>query len=207
MNKLILCSYSVLFIVSSLKFTTSIDKQFKNKLWTIDHGFVNPKILSMTESRPRRWINSRNEVHVSISNWLLKTYPNDKLLTSPNFMTEWVMSNDSIIVTPISHEICRIHLGHVNDNKNSRVIMTICDGNFYIFFHYDNRSFTVNPIINGSHILKEMKLQSLRSERVNFLRKMKRDLHGMKNKLIYNLTGDTFDFNNDNEPIDVEKKI
>ncbi|KAK0097204.1 hypothetical protein PV326_002939 [Microctonus aethiopoides] len=206
MNKLILCSYSVLFIISSLTFTTSIDKQFKNKLRTIDHGFVNPKILSMTDSRPRRWINSRNEVHVSISNWLLKTHPNDKLLMSPNFMTEWVMSNDSIIVTPMSHEICRIHLGHVNDNKNSRVIMTICDGNFYVFFHYDNRSFTVNPITNGSHILKETKLQSLRSERVNFLRKIKRDLQGMKNKIIYNLTGDTFDFDNDNGPIDVQKK-
>lgn len=197
MNKLKLWLMILAIIIFTFVSAKLVDEN-QNNFQIINKSFQSPKILKQTEIRPRRWTDAKSVVHVSIENWILKTQLNNHLIVSSNFTISWIAHNESIIPTVASQENCQVLQGYIEDNENSLVIMTICGDNFYVFFQLDNRSFAVHPTNNGSHILKETKLEMINESPANQSRKIiKRDSIYYSMKKLYNLTGDTFNLDED----------
>lgn len=138
--------------------------------WTVVRGYVEPVVLSeggrstrsLEEDRGRRDVGT---MLVTIANWTTRTVKNDRLVASPNLEIQWVGSEHSARndLSELRHYgDCDVRQGHVVDDDESLVVLTICDDEFYVMLGVDDRVFYVRPAANGRHVLEEVKTLPVR---------------------------------------------
>lgn len=145
---------------------------------------VHPRVIPRAElSRDRRSASS-NLQFVSLSEWILKTAPNDHLVFSPKFKIEGSRSYDSI-------DACETRQGLIHNREtDSRVLLTRCKDDFFGLVSVDNRTYLVEPLLTSNSSTHEHLLYEAEFSRTR--RQASSTLYEASSRRFYNLTGDTF---------------
>lgn len=167
---------------------------------------VHPRIITWAEllSRDRRSTKIMNEIEkepnlqfVSLDEWILKTELNSQLVFSQDFKTEWRGKTRSSKQIDLLKS-CESREGVINgwEKGSSRVILTRCQDDYYGLVHLLNRTFLLEPLLAGKHLLYEAGL--VRSRRQTSSSSMFYEA----GRRFYNMTGDTFNEENyDDNPL------
>lgn len=144
---------SLLVSVYILQTTSAWDpEQFLKSLQKYE--IVYPKVLF----RSKRSISENGQnynVRVLIKNWKLETKTNSRLTLSPNFAIQYINSDSELEKEHEDLQIpdCEILHGYVSGFKDSRVVLTICDNNFYGMIRIMGKTYVYQSLEDGRHVL------------------------------------------------------
>lgn len=176
-----------------------------------EYEIVYPRVISNENGRGRRSTRESLEpMLLEISNWTLRTVVNDRFLFSSNFTVDWVKRGKRRLE---DHEKARCDLrrGSLEGDESSFVVVTICEEDVYAMMLTNQRSFFVQPLTNGEHVMFQSKQARWSSTRENLgddvivaekSRKERKDKKSKRRRreslnhdvqTFYNLSGDIFD--------------
>lgn len=146
---------------------------------------VHPRVIPRAElSRDRRSA-APNLQFVSLSEWILKTAPNEHLVFSPKFRIE----GSTGTYEPI--DSCETRQGLIHNREaDSRVLLTRCKDDFFGLVSLDNRTYLVEPLLASNSSSHEHLLYEAEFSRTR--RQASPTLYEASSRRFYNLTGDTF---------------
>lgn len=133
-----------------------------------EYEIVYPRVISNENGRGRRSTRESLEpMLLEISNWTLRTVVNDRFLFSSNFTVDWVKRGKRRLE---DHEKARCDLrrGSLEGDESSFVVVTICEEDVYAMMLTGQRSFFVQPLTNGEHVMFQSKQARWWSTRENF---------------------------------------
>ncbi|XP_076636472.1 A disintegrin and metalloproteinase with thrombospondin motifs 14 isoform X1 [Colletes latitarsis] len=131
-----------------------------------EYEIVYPRIIPKGNERNRRSIvqeengDLEEPVFIEISNWTLKTIANNRLTVSSNFTVDWVHSTEARSTGHQSKLGCNLRRGSLEGGKRSLVIATLCNQEMYVLVLTDRKSFFVQPLTNGQHVMYESRYAS-----------------------------------------------
>lgn len=132
-----------------------------------EYEIVYPRMISNENGRGRRSTRESLEpMLLEISNWTLRTVVNDRFLFSSNFTVDWVKRGKRRLE---DHEKARCDLrrGSLEGDESSFVVVTICEEDVYAMMLTNQRSFFVQPLTNGEHVMFQSKQARWWSTREN----------------------------------------
>lgn len=140
-----------------------------------EYEIVHPRVISSEHGRSRRSTSERDNANehleepllIEISNWTLKTVTNNRLMLSPNFTTDWVYFTETRSVAYDEKMDCHLRHGSVEGGKGSLVVVTVCKEEVYALMLTDGKSFFVQPLMDGQHVMYESKNAGWWSTREN----------------------------------------
>ncbi|XP_076752855.1 A disintegrin and metalloproteinase with thrombospondin motifs 3 [Xylocopa sonorina] len=122
-----------------------------------EYEIVYPRVIGRENARSRRSAQEgsldEEPVFLEISNWTLRTVANDRLLLSSNFTVDWVYSSKA---RPDEYEgkvNCDLRQGSLEGDARSLAVVTLCKGEVYALMLTDQRSFFVQPLMDGKHVM------------------------------------------------------
>lgn len=126
-----------------------------------EYEIVYPRVISNGNTRDKRSTRDRETLHddheeplfLEISNWTLRTVANDRLVLSSNFTVHWVYSSETKSDGPGREARCDHRQGSLEDNPRSLVVVTLCKEEVYALMLIDQRSFLVQPLTDGQHVM------------------------------------------------------
>ncbi|XP_076391435.1 A disintegrin and metalloproteinase with thrombospondin motifs 2 isoform X1 [Megachile rotundata] len=184
-----------------------------------EYEIVYPRIIPSGNLRNRRSTlenratnGDEEPMFLEISNWTLRTTSNDRLILSSNFTVDWMRSNK---IEPTRHAVkmdCNLRQGSLESDRSSLVVVTLCEQDVYALMLIDRKSFLVQPLDDGQHVMYQSKDAGWWSSRENpdtvSIRREnpteKSEVRGRKMRTrrnsanhysqeFYNLSGDVFD--------------
>ncbi|XP_015115584.1 A disintegrin and metalloproteinase with thrombospondin motifs 2 [Diachasma alloeum] len=170
--------FSITFTTVIILITLNAIEFSDSRYQIINHGPINPKIISLP--RNRRSLPDESSIIFSLGNWTLENQLRNSVIFPDDAEINYI--NSAVTKSSKSTRIsCKNFRGQVQKIKKSSTIVTICDNDFYVVFNIGNRNFVVEPGQNGEHSLGEIKFVGVRE---------RREVEGF-----WNLTGDTFEIN------------
>lgn len=120
-----------------------------------EYEIVYPRIIPNGKLRNRRSTADHEEepVFLEINNWTLRTISSDRLILSSNFTVDWIHSNK---MDPTSHAVranCNLRRGNLEGDKSSFAVVTLCEQDVYALIMIDRKSFFVQPLDDGQHVM------------------------------------------------------
>ncbi|XP_048264930.1 uncharacterized protein LOC105667080 isoform X4 [Bombus terrestris] len=106
-------------------------------------------------------------VFLEISNWTLRTMANDRLILSSNFTVNWVRQGKTKSERRNAKANCDLRQGSLEEDASSFVVVTICEEEVYALMLIGQRSFFVQPLTNGQHVMFQPKNEKWWSIRNN----------------------------------------
>ncbi|XP_054016241.1 A disintegrin and metalloproteinase with thrombospondin motifs 3-like isoform X1 [Hylaeus anthracinus] len=126
-----------------------------------EYEIVYPRIIPSVNTRDRRSIPGEGDadleesLFIEISNWTLKTTANDRLTLSSDFTVDWVHSSHAR-TTNDGKLGCNLRRGSLEGgDTRSVVVVTLCDEGMYVLMLTDRKSFFVQPLTDGQHVMYE----------------------------------------------------
>ncbi|XP_026673494.1 A disintegrin and metalloproteinase with thrombospondin motifs 3-like isoform X2 [Ceratina calcarata] len=196
-----------------LFFTIAHESRTREFLQSLqEYEIVYPRVVSNAGQRHRRSKETSEEpMLLEISNWTLRTTANNRFLLSSDFTVDWIRSTDADSKRyDYSIMDCDLRQGSLEGDAGSSAVVTLCDGEVYALMLTDQRSFLVQPLMNGQHVMFPSRNASwwLRNSNI-FAPDWKKSNKNEKNKKwtrrkrdspishevqeFYNLSGDVFD--------------
>ncbi|XP_034186806.2 A disintegrin and metalloproteinase with thrombospondin motifs 1 isoform X1 [Osmia lignaria lignaria] len=173
-----------------------------------EYEIVYPRIIPNGKLRNRRSTADHVEepVFLEINNWTLRTISSDRLILSSNFTVDWVHSNKMDPTSQAVQGNCNLRQGNLEGDKSSLAVVTLCEQDVYALMMIDRKSFFVQPLNNGQHVMyrseqtgwwsskDDPNIVSLRrGERSEVKERKRRHSADRYNQEFYNLSGDVFD--------------
>ncbi|XP_050472499.1 A disintegrin and metalloproteinase with thrombospondin motifs 18-like isoform X2 [Bombus huntii] len=140
-----------------------------------EYEIVYPRVIPNASARNRRSTQEdretwreylrREPVFLEISNWTLRTVANDRLILSSNFTVNWVRQGKTKSERHNAKANCDLRQGSLEGDASSFVVVTICEEEVYALMSIGQRSFFVQPLTNGQHVMFQPKNERWRSIR------------------------------------------
>lgn len=127
-----------------------------------EYEIVQPRIIGGENARTKRSIANEprdgyadEPLFIEISNWTLKTIANDRLTLSSNLTVDWVYANEARAASYDATLGCDLRRGSLEGGTRSLVVATLCDQEMYVLMLTDRKSFFVQPLTDGQHVMYE----------------------------------------------------
>ncbi|CAK9807329.1 A disintegrin and metalloproteinase with thrombospondin motifs 3 [Anthophora plagiata] len=191
-----------------------------------EYEIVYPRVISNGNTRNKRSTEEQETlsdqleepVFLEISNWTIKTVVNDKVILSSSFTVNWVHSSKTKSDIYDTKVDCNLRQGSLEGDARSLVVVTLCKEEVYALMLTDQKSFFVQPLMDGQHVMyqskyarwwssrenpdivtfshqnptEKLKQLMIRTER-NKSRRTRRNSLNHNVREFYNLSGDVFD--------------
>ncbi|KAK9307654.1 hypothetical protein QLX08_002067 [Tetragonisca angustula] len=127
-----------------------------------EYEIVYPRVIASENARDKRSAHDRSTslqhleeqlISLGINNWTLRTVSNDRLTLSSNFTVNWVHRGGTKFVEYNGTVDCDLRQGGLKGDENSFAVVTLCRDEVYALMLIDQRSFLVQPLTNGQHVM------------------------------------------------------
>ena len=127
-----------------------------------EHEIVYPRVIPSENARNKRSAHDRETpledleeqlIFLGINNWTLRTVANDRLTLSSNFTVNWVHRSGTKFEEYNGMADCDLRQGGLRGDENSFAVVTLCKEEVYALMLIDQRSFFVQPLTNGQHVM------------------------------------------------------
>lgn len=139
-----------------------------------EYEIVYPRVIPSENARNKRSAHDRGTslqhleeqlISLGINNWTLRTVANDRLTLSSNFTVNWVHRGGTKFVEYNGMVDCDVRQGGLRGDENSFAVVTLCREEMYALMLIDQRSFLVQPLTNGRHVMFQSRDKRWRSAR------------------------------------------
>ncbi|CAD1468887.1 unnamed protein product, partial [Heterotrigona itama] len=127
-----------------------------------EHEIVYPRVIPAENARNKRSAHDRGTpledleeqlIFLGVNNWTLRTVANDRLTLSSNFTVNWVHSSGTKFDGYHGMVDCDLRQGGLTGDENSFAVVTLCKEELYALVLIGQRSFFVQPLTNGQHVI------------------------------------------------------